>query len=105
MKGGRVVKYNLKKLEKELAGRIDKDSQVQREKVARYLSLVATFYDLDKYVEEKGPIVITQNGCQQFIKANPAIQEKNKINMQLLAIEKSFGFGTGEDPPDGSDLV
>ena len=43
-------------------------------------------------IEEEGVLVTTVNATQEFIKANPALGEMQKINAQLLNIEKSFGF-------------
>ena len=45
-------------------------------------------------------MVETKNASQSFLKPNPAVAEKNKINASLLAIEKSFGFGKIEAHSD-----
>lgn len=45
-------------------------------------------------------MVETQNASQSFLKLNPAIAEKNKINTSLLAIEKSFDFEKKEIEED-----
>jgi Phage terminase, small subunit. len=100
------MKYNIRKLEKELTEKIDNTSHMLKEKVTRYINLVKLYYELDKFIEEEGSVVITENGSQRFLKVNPAIQEKNKINTQILAIEKSFDFKIENSPPsDGSDLI
>lgn len=97
--------YSLKKLEAELISKIDINSQMESEKVKRYLNLVKLFYDLDKSISETGAMVVTENGAQKFLKPNPAIQEKNRINAQLLSIERSFIFVNVDDMMDGSDLT
>lgn len=97
--------YTLKKLETELLSKIDMNSQMELEKVKRYLNLVKLFYDLDKSISENGAMVMTENGSQKFLKPNPAIQEKNRINTQLLSIERSFIFVNVDDMMDGSDLI
>lgn len=97
--------YSLKKLETELISKIDINSQMESEKVKRYLNLVKLFYDLDKSISETGAMVVTENGAQKFLKPNPAIQEKNRINAQLLSIERSFIFVNVDDMMDGSDLT
>ena len=97
--------YTVKKLEKELLSKIDSGSQKELEKVNRYINLIKIFYELDKSIEEDGAMVLTENGAQKFLKPNPAIQEKNRINTQLLSIERSFIFVNTDDMLDGSDLL
>ncbi len=104
--GGVGMKYNIKKLEKELTTKVDTESQKEIEKINRYINLLEIFYELDESIKEDGSMVITENGSQRFLKPNPAIAEKTKINTQLLAIERSFIFIDDNDrPDDGSDLV
>lgn len=79
-----------------LLKKIEKDNPVQLEKVTRYLNLLNIFYMLDDNIKEHGTMVETVNASQTFLKANPAVAEKNKINGSLLAIEKSFGFNKEE---------
>lgn len=100
------MKFSLKKLKKELLSKIDNTDQLQLEKVQRYLNLVEVFYKLDKYIQEQGLVVLTVNGSQEFLKTNPALQEKNKVNSQILAIEKTFDFKVDNKiQDDGSDLI
>lgn len=97
--------YDSSQLEKELLTKIDTNSQKELEKVNRYMSLIRLFYDLDESIETEGAMVLTENGAQRFIKPNPAIQEKNRINTQLLSLERSFIFIDEGDRLDGSDLL
>ncbi|MFS0783561.1 P27 family phage terminase small subunit [Bacillus sp. 1P06AnD] len=99
------MKYTVKKLEKELLSKVDTDSQKELEKVNRYINLIKIFYDLDESIKVNGAMVMTENGSQRFLKPNPAIQEKNRINAQLLSIERSFIFVNPDDMLDGSDLL
>ena len=86
--------------------KIDNTDQLQLEKVLRYLNLVEVFYQLDKYIQEQGLVVLTVNGSQEFLKSNPALQEKNKVNSQISAIEKTFDFKVDNKiQDDGSDLI
>nr|WP_263313623.1 P27 family phage terminase small subunit [Mammaliicoccus sp. Marseille-Q6498] len=85
------------KIKKHLLTLIDKDNPVQVEKVDRYVNLLKIFYELDKNIKEHGTMVETVNATQQFLKANPAVAEKNKVNGSLLALEKSFGFDSKVD--------
>ncbi|MFQ3853704.1 hypothetical protein ABLV90_09690 [Staphylococcus sp. 2S1] len=54
-----------------------------------------------------GTLVETKNASQTFLKPNPAVAEKNKINSSLLSIEKSFGFEKIEieEEPSSSGLL
>nr|WP_211182555.1 MULTISPECIES: P27 family phage terminase small subunit [Staphylococcus] len=80
--------------------KIEKDNPVQVEKVERYLNLLTIFYDLDKDIKAKGLMVETVNASQTFLKPNPAIAEKNKVNTSLISIEKSLGLNKqNEDEP------
>nr|WP_245337187.1 P27 family phage terminase small subunit [Staphylococcus sp. GDY8P131P] len=88
---------NKDKIKTYLLNRIEKDNPVQTEKVYRYLNLLDIFYGLDADIEEKGLMVETKNASQSFVKPNPLIAEKNKVNTSLLAIEKSFGFNKEQD--------
>ncbi len=84
---------NQTKIKKYLLEKIEQDNPVQIEKVERYMNLLNIFYKLDKDIKTHGTMVETKNASQSFLKPNPAVAEKNKINASLLAIEKSFGFG------------
>ena len=91
---------NKKEIEKYLLSIIEQDNPVQTEKVERYLNLLDIFYKLDEDIQDKGLMVETKNASQSFIKPNPLIAEKNKVNTSLLAIEKSFGFEKKEVEED-----
>ncbi|EMC0274958.1 terminase [Staphylococcus delphini] len=90
---------NKAKIKKYLLNKIDSTNPVQVEKVDRYLNLLSIFYELDKEIESKGLMVETVNASQSFLKPNPAITEKNKVNTSLLAIEKSLGLNKFEEEP------
>ena len=83
---------NKAKIKNYLLEKIEKDNPVQVEKVERYLNLLTIFYDLDKDIKAKGLMVETVNASQTFLKPNPAIAEKNKVNTSLISIEKSLGL-------------
>lgn len=91
---------NKVKIKNYLLEKIEKDNPVQVEKVERYLNLLTIFYDLDKDIKAKGLMVETVNASQTFLKPNPAIAEKNKVNTSLISIEKSLGLNKqNEDEP------
>lgn len=78
------------KLEKYLKDNSDKDNVFQQEKIARYKNLRKLFNDLDKSIKANGATVTVINGAQRYTKVNPAIAEKEKLNGQLLTLEKEI---------------
>lgn len=94
-----------------LMSQIDTNNNVEVEKVERYINLLKLFYALDVYIEQSGPITIVKNASQEFVKANPAIAEKNKVSGSLLALEKSFQLDKKaerrrlEEAAKGPDLI
>ncbi|MGY3716776.1 P27 family phage terminase small subunit [Sutcliffiella cohnii] len=87
-----VLAVNITKLQRQLMSRIDIDDLVEVEKVERYISLVKLNKQLDKEIKKEGATVVTENGSQRFVKSHPAVNDKLKVNAQMLAIEKSFNF-------------
>ncbi|EIA21414.1 P27 family phage terminase small subunit [Listeria fleischmannii] len=83
-------KAAINRIKKELLKKIDADNAVQLEKVDRYLNLLSIFYQLDDSITEKGVMVETINASQVFLKPNPAIAEKNKVNTSLIALGKDL---------------
>ncbi|MCW6666959.1 hypothetical protein NHG34_05280 [Aerococcaceae bacterium NML190938] len=81
---------SLKSLKQYLMGRIDEQDISQVEKVERYIELKKMMNRLIKQVAKDGDTMVTQNGSQSFTKAHPLINDINKLNTQLLNIEKSF---------------
>lgn len=97
----------LKAIQTELLKRVDEKSEVNIEKVERYVNLVSIYYKLDKSIKDDGVMITIENGSQKFTKPNPAIAEKNKVNSSLIALGKDLGIdipiGTGENNYNGSD--
>lgn len=83
---------NQRKIKEYLLNKIDPGNPVEVEKVDRYINLLKIFYSLDNDIKEHGTTVHTENSSQSFLKTNPAIAEKNKVNSSLLALEKSLGL-------------
>lgn len=106
---GGVVQMDYEKIENELLSRIDSKDIIGQEKVKRYMNLLMIFYELDNDIEERGAMVVTENGAQSFVKANPAISEKNKINSSLIALNKDLGLNEpikkDTDSYSSSDLI
>lgn len=80
----------MEKLKRELGLLIDEDNEIEVEKVDRYLNLVSIFYDLDKSIKDKGVMVETVNANQTFLKENPAVTAKTKVNASLLKLDVFF---------------
>ncbi|QIW51214.1 P27 family phage terminase small subunit [Lactococcus raffinolactis] len=78
------------KLELELSKLIDKNSASDIEIMRRYLSLVDTYKKLDKSIEKNGVMISVKNGKQTFLKANPAVSEKVKVNAALIKLGEFF---------------
>lgn len=98
------MSVNIKNMQEQLMSRIDKDDLVEVEKVERYVSLVKLNKQLDKDIKREGSTVVTENGTQRFVKSHPAVNDKMKVNAQMLAIEKSFNFiKDGSSPTPSSD--
>ncbi|GAX47299.1 P27 family phage terminase small subunit [Pseudolactococcus reticulitermitis] len=78
------------KLELELSKLIDKNSASDVEIMRRYLSLVDTYKKLDKSIEKNGVMISVKNGKQNFLKSNPAVSEKVKVNAALIKLGEFF---------------
>lgn len=89
------------KVEKFLFENSDPEDFIQQEKIKRYLNLRKLFFQLDAAIREHNAVVTVENGKQSYIKINPAVTEKEKINVQLLALERDFKLilPKDDDPP------
>lgn len=70
----------------------DPDDNLVQQKVKRYLRLTTLFKKLDESVKSGDPTVTVKNGKQKYEKLNPAITEMQKLNSQLLALEKEINI-------------
>ncbi|WP_271401448.1 P27 family phage terminase small subunit [Salinicoccus roseus] len=83
---------NLEDLRKYLINQLGEDNRLHVDKVERYISLLKLFHEIDEDIENQKRMVVTENGAQRFVKPHPGIEQKIKINKELLSIEESFGF-------------
>jgi hypothetical protein len=98
------VTVNISELQKQLMNRINTEDLIEVEKVERYISLVELNKQLDEEIKNQGATVVTENGSQRFVKSHPAVNDKMKVNAQLLAIEKTFNFiSEGTTSPSGEN--
>ncbi|GAB3061927.1 terminase [Salinicoccus sesuvii] len=75
-----------------LIKKLGEDNTLHADKVDRYISLLKLFHEIDEDIENQKRMVVTENGAQRFIKPHPGIEQKIKLNKELLSIEESFGF-------------
>ncbi|MBC1316602.1 P27 family phage terminase small subunit [Listeria booriae] len=89
---------SMAKIKKQLLSSVNSNDEVEKEKVDRYINLLNIFYELDKSIKTNGVMVETINASQRFLKPNPAIAEKNKINASLIALGRDINCNL--PPPD-----
>ncbi|WP_225215892.1 P27 family phage terminase small subunit [Psychrobacillus faecigallinarum] len=85
-------------LEKQMLGRVDPFDMLEISKVKRYISIEKQIRKLQQSINKDGVMVTTVNASQEFIKANPALNELNKLTKTLIALENSIKF-TGLPEP------
>ena len=90
-KGGDIG-IKTKDIKKYLLDNVEGQDPVTLEKIDRYIEFVDVLQMLLNTVKEVGVTTVTTNATQKFTKANPALAEINKLNTQLLNIERSFKF-------------
>lgn len=59
-------------------------------KISRYLNLRKIYNKLDNTIKADGVVIVVENGSQKYVKLNPAIAEKQKLNVQLLDLERTI---------------
>ena len=106
--------FDFEKLHDQLISKIDTDDLMEVKKVQRYIKLLEMDYLCDEAIKRDGATVVIENGKQRFVKSHPSLNDKTKINSQLIAIEKTFNFisegtpssaTTVEDEPTDADLI
>lgn len=90
-------------LEFQMMERIDKQNLLEIDKVNRYIALVKQIRKLQIAINKSGVMVTTINASQEFLKANPAINELNKLTKTLIALENSIKFDRIEIPVKQKD--
>ncbi|WP_260399798.1 P27 family phage terminase small subunit [Peribacillus simplex] len=97
----RVVKIS--DLESQLMSRIDPDDLIEVDKVMRYIAIVKQIRKLQTAINKGGVMTTTINGNQEFTKANPAINELNKLTKTLITLENSIKFEMFTVPEKNKD--
>lgn len=99
-------------LKKQLMKQVDENDNLEVEKVERYLDLVRIYRKMNREISKHGIMIEVENGSQKFLKPNPAIAEKVKINGALIRLGKDLNLEAGnlvitsnEDDYDESELT
>ncbi|MCM3527856.1 terminase [Cytobacillus oceanisediminis] len=92
----------LNQLKQQLLARIDTDDLLEVDKVDRYIKLRELDLACNAAIERDGATIVIENASQRFIKAHPAMNEKSKLNSQMIALEKSINFINGNLVPSSS---
>ena len=80
-----------KDMKKELLSQVNPDSAIDLEKVNRYLSMVTLIQKLAAEAANE-PMIVVKNGAQQYKKANPAVNEVNRLNTSLISLGRDMGL-------------
>lgn len=92
----------LEQLKEQMLARIDTDDLLEVDKVNRYIKLRELDMACSEAIEKDGATIVIENASQRFIKAHPALNEKSKLNSQMIALEKSINFTNGNLVPASS---
>lgn len=99
----------IEKLREQLMKKIDTSNLIEVEKVNRYIEHIESYRRMEEIIKREGESVTTINASQEFIKAHPLLNEKNKVNTAIINIERSFNFidDNEDDKPkfSASDLI
>lgn len=71
---------------------VDLNDQMEVEKVERYIDLIKLYKKMNQAINKYGPMIEIENGTQKYLKPNPAIAEKIKINRSLIALGKDLNL-------------
>lgn len=82
----------LEQLKDQLLSRIDSADLLEIKKVTNLIRLYELDAKCDEVIDRDGVNIIIENGSQKFIKSHPSMNEKMKINAQIIALEKSIKF-------------
>lgn len=100
---------DIEELREQLMKKIDTSNLIEVEKVNRYIEHIESYRRMEEIIKREGESVTTINASQEFIKAHPLLNEKNKVNTAIINIERSFNFidDNEDDKPkfSASDLI
>ena len=96
---------DLEELKKQLLSRIDETDLLEIKKVNNLIRLYELDAKCDKVIDRDGVSITVKNGKQEFTKSHPSMNEKMKINTQIIALEKSIKFKLKIDAPTSTSTV
>lgn len=100
---------DLRRMERELLSYVDKKSQLDREKVERYIRYQKILKTLDTELSEMGVLVVVENGSQTFTKLNPALDGilklDNVINKLDIYFEEKRVQNSAKNDQDLDDIL
>lgn len=96
-------------MEHELLSYVDKKSQLDREKVERYIRYQKILKTLDTELSEMGVLVVVENGSQTFTKLNSALDGilklDNVINKLDIYFEEKRVQNSAKNDQDLDDIL
>ena len=87
-----MPEVDLNELRGQLMARIDDTDLLEVKKIENLIKLYELDAKCDTAIAEDGAKIIIKNGSQEFIKSHPSMNDKMKINAQIIALEKSIKF-------------
>ena len=87
-----MPEVNLNELRGQLMARIDDTDLLEVKKIENLIKLYELDAECNAAIKKDGAKIIVKNGSQEFIKSHPNMNDKMKINAQIIALEKSIKF-------------
>ena len=96
-----MPEVNLDELRGQLMARIDESDLLEVKKIENLIKLYELDAECNAAIAEDGAKIVIKNGPQEFIKSHPNMNDKMKINGQIIALERSIKF-IPEDTPSAA---
>ena len=97
---------SVEKIKAQLLSRINTDDLMEVKKVNRYCELLELDIKCQEAIQKEGVSIVIENGSQRFVKSHPSINDRLKLNAQLIALEKSIIFKEEEkEATNGGGLI
>ncbi|TQR26852.1 terminase [Lysinibacillus sphaericus] len=100
-----MKKVNLDDLKDQLLARVDENDLLEVKKVNNLIRLYELDAKCDDVIDRDGVSITIENGKQRFTKSHPSMNEKMKINAQIIALEKSIKFKLKATTPTTTSTV
>lgn len=100
-----MSKVDLKALEAQLMVRIDDTDLLEVKKIENLIGLYELNEKCDEAISKEGATITIENASQRFVKSHPSVNDKMKINAQIIALEKSIKFKMKAAPAPSATTV